>query len=314
MERLIVVVGPTAVGKTKVSIDLARHLSTEIISGDSMLVYRGMNIGTAKPNVSEKQGVVHHLIDIRDPQQEFSVVEFQKQAGDLIHHINSKGRIPILAGGTGLYVRALLEDYQFHPATGSEELRKKFTDLAEVHGSHYLHNLLQTVCPERAAQLHPNDLRRIIRALEVFHLAGQSVTETAASLPGRLCYDALVIGLTMNRSKLYEQINKRVDHMLADGLIDEVKHLVSQGLSLNNQSMQGIGYKEVLLYLNGEIDSQTLAERIKQATRNFAKRQLTWYRKMPYIHWVDCDLFPDYEERMAYIYSLVAGKFPCQVE
>ena len=314
MERLIVIVGPTAIGKTQISIDLARHLHTEIISGDSMLVYRGLNIGTAKPTLEEQQGVTHHLIDIRDPHEEYSVVDFQKQAGEFITKINQKGFIPILAGGTGLYVRALLEGYQFNTTAADEKLRKHFTDLADIHGINYLHNLLYTLCPEKAAKLHPHDRRRIIRALEVFHTEGQGTSEEAACSSGEVCYDALVIGLTMNRSDLYSRINQRVDMMLAAGLVAEVDQLTQLGLTSDHQSMQGIGYKEVLQHLRGDMDQTEMSERIKQVTRNFAKRQQTWYRKMPYIQWINRDDYSDHNSLMEHIYILVAGKFPDTVE
>lgn len=309
MERLIAIVGPTAVGKTKVSIDLAKRLGTEIISGDSMLVYRRLNIGSAKPSKEEQQGIMHYLIDILDPDQEYSVADFQHQASGLITSINQQGRIPVLAGGTGLYVRALLEGYQFNQSAGNELLRKELTDLADAHGSSYLHNLLNESCPEKAMKLHPNDRRRVIRALEVFYAEGKPSSEVTSNQPGQLSYDALVIGLTMKRERLYERINQRVEAMLEAGLIEEVRQLRMEGLNMQYQSMQGIGYKEIMRYLDGEVDKQEAVTAIKQATRNFAKRQLTWYRKMPYIQWIDTEYFSDYPKMMAYIYSLVAGKF-----
>ena len=309
MQRLIAIVGPTSVGKTKVSIDLARHLITDIISGDSMLVYRRLNIGTAKPTLEEQQGILHHLIDIVDPQQEYSVVDFQHQADKLIYTINAQGRIPILAGGTGLYVRALLEGYQFNPTAGDQQMRQELTALAQEKGSAHLHKLLLEVCPDKAAKLHPNDQRRIIRALEVYRTEGQATSEAAVCLPGELRYNTLVIGLSMDRACLYERINQRVDAMIAAGLIEEVRQLIAQGITPAHQSMQGIGYKEVFQYLHGESDLTTTIITIKQATRQFAKRQLTWYRKMSYIQWVKTDTFSDHEKMMAYIYSLVAGKF-----
>ncbi|MDF2929056.1 MAG: tRNA dimethylallyltransferase [Anaerospora sp.] len=309
MERLIVIVGPTAVGKTQVSIDLAKKLNTEIISGDSMLVYRSLNIGTAKPSLVEQQGVPHHLIDILEATEPFSVVDFQQQAGQLIHSINSQGRIPILAGGTGLYVKSLLEGYCFNATAGDEALRQKLENLAKEHDNDYLHNMLAQVCPEKAAKLHPNDVRRVIRALEVYEIEGKTVSETTSCSQGNLLYDAVVIGLSMNRPLLYERINKRVDAMMEQGLISEVQMLLHQGVSPTNQSMQGIGYKEVIHYLKGECDLSTTSENIKKATRHFAKRQLTWYRRMPYINWVEVDSFSEYDKMLAYIYSIIAGRF-----
>jgi tRNA dimethylallyltransferase len=306
MERLIAIIGPTAVGKTKVSIDLALKLDTEIISGDSMLVYKGLDVGTAKPDMVEQQGIKHHLIDILEPDDEFSVVIFQEKAADIVSAINHKDRIPILAGGTGLYVRALLEGYKFSQVSGNEELRDKYSKLAETHGSTYLHELLAKVSPSTAGRLHPNDTRRIIRALEVHHIGGETVSTTKEP---SVLYEALVIGLTMPRDKLYDQINRRVDLMMANGLVDEVRRLLAAGVSANAQAMQGIGYKEIISYLQGDSDLPTAVSRIKQATRHFAKRQLTWYRKMPYIEWVEVDKFDNYNKMMAHIYSKVAGKF-----
>ncbi|MBP2655298.1 MAG: miaA [Firmicutes bacterium] len=307
MNRLIAIIGPTAVGKTKVGIDLADRISTEIISGDSMLIYRGLDIGTAKPDISERRGIIHHLIDIRSANEEFSVVNFQEMAADLIADINAQGRIPIIVGGTGLYVKSLLEGYQFNPVPGNDEIRERLTTLADHHGNDFLHAILAKKLPDVAARLHPNDRRRIIRALEV-HLRGDKVSADAKSSNG-LVYDTAVIGLTMNRSELYSRINQRVDDMISAGLVEEVAVLIKKGISTEAQAMQGIGYKEIALYLNGELELPLAIDKIKQATRNFAKRQLTWFRKMPYIHWVDIGDYDNHNEIMAYIYSYVAGKF-----
>lgn len=308
MERLIVIIGPTAVGKTKISIDLAKRLGTHIISGDSMLVYRGMDVGTAKPDSTERDGVEHHLIDILDPCQEFSVVDFQQYAQKLIAEINGKGLIPILAGGTGLYVRALLEGYQFNQAPSDEKLRQKLVQLAEQHGNQYLHTMLAKVQPETASRLHPNDQRRIIRALEVYYLSGETVSQNKAAA-GKLLYDATVIGLTMDRAALYARINKRVDNMLEQGLLDEVSRLLEQGVSPDCQAMQGIGYKEIVEHLIEGKDLLTAIDQVKQATRNFAKRQLTFYRRMPYITWFNVDEYDNYNNLLETIYKHVAGKF-----
>lgn len=308
MERLIAVIGPTAVGKTRLSIDLGLKLNTEIISGDSMLVYRGMDIGTAKPTLAERKDLPHHLIDILDPAEEYSVVNFQSQATKLIATLNAAGKIPVLAGGTGLYVKALLEGYRFSPATGDEDLRNSLAALAERQGSAGLHARLAEVAPETAARLHPNDLRRVIRALEVHQLSGETVS-TRREASGEPVYDAVVIGLAMDREKLYQRINQRVDAMLSQGLVDEVTQLLASGVSPAAQSMQGIGYKEIAAYCRGETDLPAAVAKTKQATRNFAKRQLTWFRKMPYITWVNVDEFDSYEKMLGYIYSHIAGKF-----
>ncbi|TWH49285.1 tRNA (adenosine(37)-N6)-dimethylallyltransferase MiaA [Sporomusa sp. KB1] len=308
MNRLIVIIGPTAVGKTKISIDLAKKLDTQIISGDSMLVYRGMNIGTAKPDMREREGIVHHLIDILDPDQEFNVVDFQQYAQKLITQINNDNRIPILAGGTGLYVRALLEGYQFNQAPSDEKLRQKLTGLAKQYGNQYLHDLLQQVQPLTAARLHPNDQRRIIRALEVYYLSGETISHEKTAT-NELLFDAVVIGLTMERAALYERINRRVDQMIEQGLVDEVAGLLQQGVPPSCQAMQGIGYKEIVEYLLADQDLVTATDQLKQATRNFAKRQLTFYRRMPYITWYNVDDFEEYNNLLETIYNGIAGKF-----
>jgi tRNA dimethylallyltransferase len=312
MERLIVIIGPTAVGKTKASIDLAKRLDTEIISGDSMLVYKGMDIGTAKPSYAERNGILHHLIDFLEPMQEFSVADFQTIAAKHITAINQQGRIPILAGGTGLYVKALLEGYQFNQTSGDEEFRSRLQRLASKYGNLYIHSMLAKVDPESAGRLHPNNLRRVIRALEVFELGQEHISQEKKD--NELVYDAVVIGLNIERKLLYERINQRVDMMIENGLAKEVMKLLQAGISPECQSMQGIGYKEMVACLKGEINLSTAAENIKKATRHFAKRQLTWYRKMPYTVWYDVQAFTTYEEMVASFYSYIAGKFSLKVE
>lgn len=308
MERLIVIIGPTAVGKTRISIDLAKRLQTQIISGDSMLVYRGLDVGTAKPDSSERSGVVHHLIDILEPWAEFNVVDFQHYAQALITQLNNDGLIPILAGGTGLYVRALLEGYQFNQAPSDEGLRQKLLDLAAQFGNQYLHTLLAQVQPETAARLHPNDQRRVIRALEVHTLSGETVSQAKAA-PNQLLYNAVVIGLTMERAALYERINQRVDIMMQQGLTAEVRRLLGQGITADCQAMQGIGYKEIVEHLAEGGDLLHAVDKVKKATRNFAKRQMTFYRRMPYITWFDVGDRNNYDKTLETIYNHVAGTF-----
>jgi tRNA dimethylallyltransferase len=307
MERLLAIVGPTAAGKTRLAVDLAKKLNGEIISGDSMQVYRGLDIGTAKADAEERQGIPHYLIDILDPQEEFSVVDFRARAASLITEIAGRGHLPILAGGTGLYVKALVEGYDFSAAPGSEAVRQRLEALAESHGNAYLHSLLAEVSPSTAARLHVGDRRRIIRALEVHELEGEEVSRSKAQ---DLVYETLVIGLNMNRPALYERINARVDTMVTAGLAEEVASLLAAGVSPDAQSLQAIGYKQFVAYVRGECDLATATAAVKQATRNFAKRQLTWFRKMPYIDWINIDDFADYTKMLAYIYSKAAGKFP----
>lgn len=306
MEKLIAVVGPTAVGKTKVSIDLARYLRTSIISGDSMLIYRGLDIGTAKPVMTERGGIEHALIDIRDPGEEFSVAEFKQLAGEAIARINAAGKIAVVAGGTGLYIKALLEDYDLPAPPADEELRRRLQQMADERGNADLHSLLAAYDPRKAALLHPNDVRRIIRALEVCLKTSRPLEERSA--PG-LVYNSLVIGLTMPREQLYERINQRVDAMVEQGLPAEVERLLAQGVSPSCQAMQAIGYKQMIGYLTGGCSFDEAVRAVKQATRNFAKRQMTWYRKMPYIQWIDIAHYPEHERLMEHIYNLVAEKF-----
>jgi tRNA dimethylallyltransferase len=309
MENILAIIGPTAVGKTKVSIDLAKKLQSEIISGDSMLVYKNMNIGTAKPSMKERSNICHHLIDILEPEADFSVVNFLELASAQITKINAQKKIPVLAGGTGLYVKALLEGYQFNPTPSDEKLRAQLEDLATEHGNQYLHDMLAKTVPSAAARLHPNDLRRVIRALEVYQLSGDTISQNKLTDQPELLYNTVVIGLTMDRDLLYQRINQRVDIMMKQGLVHEVETLLKNGLPIDCQAMQGIGYKEIVRHLQGETDLITAIDQIKQGTRNFAKRQLTWYRKMPYITWFDVNQFTDYDAMLETFYNVIAGKF-----
>jgi len=286
-ERLIAVLGPTASGKTALSVALAKRLGTEIISGDSMLVYQGFDIGSAKPDEAERCGIRHWLLDILPPDAEFNVTDFQTEASKIITGLNEKGLIPVLAGGTGLYAKALLEGYDFNSFSGDDEYRVSLERLAEEHGKEYVHAMLEKVDPETAARLHVNDFRRVVRALEVWHLGREKISQKKEE--GRLLYDAFVIGLRWERAVLYERINRRVDLMMEQGLVNEVRQLMAAGVSRTAQAMKGIGYKETAAYLDGECSLDEAVYEIKKATRHFAKRQLTWYRKMPYIHWFEAD-------------------------
>ena len=288
-EKLIVILGPTAVGKTDLSIELAQKLNTEIISGDSMLFYKGFDIGSAKPAVAERQGIVHHLVDNLEPWENFNVTDFVAEARRLITDINKRGRIPIIAGGTGLYIKALLEGYEFNETADHSEYRQKMTALAEEKGKEYVHELLAQVNPAAAQEIHANNLRRVIRALEVAHFGGEQISRQKEYGEGDLCYDVYVIGLNRERQGLYQRINQRVELMFAAGLEDEVRKLLSSGVTRDMQAMQGIGYKETAAYLAGEMSRAEAIDLIQKSTRHFAKRQLTWFRKMPYIHWYMAD-------------------------
>lgn len=310
MDKLIVVLGPTAVGKTALAIALAKRLHTEVISGDSMLIYRHMDIGTAKPSPAEQDGVLHHLIDIVEPSESYDVTAFLDVARKKIHELNERGCIPILAGGTGLYIKALLEGYQFNVTPQNEEFRRDMERVIEEHGVEELHRRLAEVQPETAARLHPNDTRRVIRALEVATFGGETVSQEKTDGEARL-YDVAVIGLTSERSLLYERINRRVDDMMEQGLLDEVKSLLARGVSPDAQAMKGIGYKELVAYLDGRCTLDEAVDEIKKGTRHFAKRQFTWYRKMPYIDWYEVTTKEDLVRIEEEIVKKLTGKFFC---
>ncbi|MBR4694944.1 MAG: tRNA (adenosine(37)-N6)-dimethylallyltransferase MiaA [Selenomonadaceae bacterium] len=301
--RLIVILGPTAVGKTELSIKLAGQMGTEIISGDSMLVYRGFDIGSAKPSPDERQGIVHHLIDIREPWESYNVVDFKEEAERIIAELDDGGKLPILAGGTGLYVKSLLEGYRFNERAADEGYRHHLEELAKLHGREHVHAMLAEADPEAAARLHVHDLRRVIRALEVAASGKESISrEKSLEKEGTLVYDAYVIGLRRERQRLYERIDRRVDLMVSQGLFEETRALLDRGVTVDMQAMQGIGYREAAAFLEGRMSREEAVQQIKSSTRHFAKRQFTWYRKMPYIHWYDIDDLSGQE-----LFSLVMG-------
>lgn len=294
LEKLLVLLGPTASGKTALSIQLAHALDTEIISGDSMLVYRDFNIGTAKPTRQEMDGIPHHMVDILPPDASFNLMDFLTQVKGIITQLNQAGKIPLLVGGTGLYIQSLLEGYELNQQQEDSEYRRKLEKLAETKGREYVHAMLAQANQEAAARLHPNDLRRVIRALEVHHLGGSEVSQSKIGHS----YDAYVAGLGWERSQLYDRINQRVDIMLQQGLRQELQKLATAGVPLDCQAMKGIGYKEMLPVIQaGENTPEFVAavEKIKQNSRHFAKRQLTWYRRMSYIHWYQPALYKDTE-------------------
>ena len=303
-ERVLVILGPTATGKSHCAIEIAKKFQGEIISGDSMLVYRDMNIGTAKPTAAELAAVPHHLVNILPPEASFSVVDFKEQAQRLITEINGRGHLPIIAGGTGLYIKALLEDYAFNSVSEDNELRERLTREAQEQGPEALHQRLAQLDAEAAARIHPNNVRRVVRALEAA-LGGEQVNQYGAS---ESPYDALVIGLEMERGALYERINRRVDLMLEAGLEQEVRDLLAHGVSPECQSLQSIGYRQLVWYINGSMDYAQAVDKLKQATRNFAKRQITWYKKMPYIQWLKLDAEANYANVVGRICEMLVEK------
>lgn len=289
-EKLIVILGPTATGKTRLAVSLAKALKTSIVSGDSMLVYRGFDVGSAKPDAQERGGVRHALIDILEPTASFNVTDFQRLAAEEIHEANACGEIPILVGGTGLYLKALLEGYRFNQEPEDGKYRASLETLAKERGKAYVHEMLAQVDAEAAARLHVNDFRRVVRALEVWHSGREKISREKE--PDRLVYDACVFGLRCERGLLYRRIEERVDAMIASGLEAEVRRLLANGVPRDAQAMQGIGYKEMAAYIDGALTLDEAVDEIKKATRHFAKRQITWYKKMPYIHWLDVDKSP----------------------
>ena len=291
MEPVVCIVGPTASGKTALSIALARAFDGEIISADSMQIYRGMDIGTAKPSPAERAGIPHHMLDVADPEEDYSVARYVEEASRAIADIHLRGKLPIVAGGTGLYVDSLLRGMDFAESPGDAVLRRALAERAQREGSGELYAELARVDPEQAARLHINDTKRIIRALEVFYATGERLSEhnrRTREYPAR--YRAAVIGLTYaDRALLYGRIEARVDQMLEDGLVDELRTLLGRGVPESATSMQAIGYKELRPYLAGEKSLAEAAADLKQATRRYAKRQITWFRRNPDIRWFTVD-------------------------
>ncbi|AEH48476.1 tRNA (adenosine(37)-N6)-dimethylallyltransferase MiaA [Parageobacillus thermoglucosidasius] len=306
-EKLVVIIGPTAVGKTKLSIVLAKRLHGEIISGDSMQIYKGMDIGTAKIKPEEREGIPHHLLDIKEPWESFSVVEFQHLARSLIHEISERGRLPIIVGGTGLYIQSVIYDYRFSAAPSDEAYRRQLRQIAEDKGEMALYDMLKAVDPESAARIHPHNIRRVIRALEIYYCTGKTMTEWQQGQTKKLLYDAAIIGLTMKREQLYRRINERVDEMLAEGLLEEAKALYDRGIR-NCQSVQAIGYKELFAYFEGRVSLEEAIEQLKQNSRRYAKRQLTWFRNQMPVQWFDMTDMAKFDEKAEEIFQYVAGK------
>lgn len=306
---LLIIVGPTAVGKTALAVELALRLGGEVISGDSTQVYRGMDIGTAKVRPDEMKGVPHHLIDILRPDEPFSVAEFQTRVDQTISEIRSRGRLPILAGGTGLYVRAIRMAYQFLEGSEADPaLRARLQAEEEKYGVGHLHRRLSEVDPAAAAKLHPNDSRRIIRALEVWERTGTRISETQVAEEAEPRYDDLFIGLNMERGMLYERIDRRVDLMLAEGFVAEVASLMAAyppGLV----SLQTLGYRELIQYRRGLSTFDEAVGLIKRNTRRFAKRQLTWFRRESALRWFEVEPEVGLEPIVAQVEALARSQW-----
>lgn len=294
MEKVLVIVGPTAVGKTALSVELAKKFNGEIISGDSLQIYKKLDIGPAKISTSEMSGIPHHLIDVIEPTDNYSVADFQKAGRQLITEITERGHLPIIAGGTGLYIQSLLYDYQLGAKEEVvSEVRKKYEELAEKIGKKQLWEYLKEKDPLAAEKIHWNNQRKVIRALEVFEVTGYSIM-TPKEKPQCL-YEYCMIGLDTDRKLLYQRIDQRVDQMIAAGLVDEARFVYSLG---EIQASQGIGYKELYPYFKGEITLEEAVEQIKQNSRRYAKRQLTWFRNRLKAQWFDLLKQPKQQEEI----------------
>ncbi len=289
---LIILTGPTAVGKTSLSVQLAKCINGEIISADSMQVYKGMDIGSAKIMPHEMCGVPHHLIDILQPWEEFNVVVFKQKCKECMEGIYERGRIPILAGGTGFYIQAVLRDIDFTENEENTEYRKFLEKLAAEKGAGHLHRMLLEVDPSAAEAIHANNIKRTIRALEYYHLTGERISlHNEREAHKENAYNACYFVLNDERSLLYERIGQRVDEMVQNGLIEEVKSLARKGCTRDMIAMQGLGYKEIIDYLDGRCTLEEAIYIIKRDTRHFAKRQLTWFKREKEVIWVDKPAF-----------------------
>lgn len=305
---LIILTGPTAVGKSALSIQLAKAIGGEIISADSMQVYRKMDIGSAKITKEEMEGIPHHLIDILDPDEEFNVFIFQKKAKEALETIYQNGKIPIVVGGTGFYIQALLYDIKFEEEENSEVRRKLEEELLEK-GAHALHERLALVDPVSAEEIHENNSKRVIRALEFYELTGEMISKHNEEQRQReAAYQSCYFVLTDDRQKIYERIDKRVDVMMDMGLLEEVRALKEQGMKRGMVSMQGLGYKEILDYLDGICTLEDAIETIKKESRHFAKRQLTWFRRERDVIWLDKKEYPSEEQLLQMILKELVQK------
>ncbi|MBM7540648.1 tRNA (adenosine(37)-N6)-dimethylallyltransferase MiaA [Amphibacillus cookii] len=304
-QPVVAIVGPTAVGKTELSVQIAQRFDGEVISGDSMQIYRGMEIATAKVTEEEKAGIPHHMLDIKDPEESFSVAEFQEKVQHYITMITDKGRLPIIAGGTGLYIDAALSDYQFSEQRRDPSYQAKIEASIEQDGIDHVYARLQSIDPIQAAKIHPNNVRRIVRALEVYDRTGQTMSEMQAQQSQTSPYHPILIGLEMDRTLLYQRINERIDHMLTLGLIEEAHYFYKQGLE-NAQSMKAIGYKEFIPYFKGDCDLDEAILLLKRHSRRYAKRQYTWFKNKMKVNWYN--LTPETKEQVfEKIYSDLAG-------
>ena len=282
-KKLLIICGPTASGKTALAVECAKLLDTEIISADSLYIYKNLDIGTAKPTVEERQGIKHHLIDVVSPFEEFSVSDYKKLAEEKIKALHEMGKIPIICGGTGFYINSLLYDLSYGNSCANVEVREEYKRLAEQNGNEFVYEILKVKDPESANKLHANDLKRVIRALEIYH-SGIKKSDIKDEFVKK--YDYVAYSIDFPRETLYKRINERVDAMINEGLIEEVKCLNSMGVDSKNQCMQGIGYKEILDFLNGNLSLNEAIDLIKLNTRHYAKRQITFFKRLEGINYL----------------------------
>lgn len=298
MKKVVVLVGPTAVGKTSLSIELAKVFDAEIISGDSIQVFKGFSIGSGKVTKEEMQGVVHHGIDILEPKDKYSVADFQSMAREKIDEITNKGHLPIIVGGTGLYIKACIYDYMFSKqGEVDESIVKKFEGMSNEE----LFLQLQKVDVEQSKIIHQNNRKRMIRALMIFEMTQTRMSEQIATQEHKPIYDAFIIGCTMDREALYDRINQRVELMVQDGLEDEIRGLINQGVTFEDHAMQGIGYREWQTYFEQAASKEEVIEEIKKHSRQFAKRQYTWFNNQMPVHWVDMNNPEDIVQVMSFV-------------
>lgn len=305
---LVIIVGPTAVGKTTFAIEIAKQLNGEIVSADSMQIYKYMDVGSAKPTKKELAEVRHYLVDEIDPTEVFSAAEYQKLAKKYISNILSSGKTPIICGGTGLYINSLIYDMDFSVQPSQSAFRQKAEEEALEFGLEFVHNKLKSIDLESAGRIHPNNLRKVIRALEVYESSGEVIKEFEKSFIKTKDYDYILIGLTRNREELYNRINERVDLLLQMGLVEELQSLLSMGLTEDCISMKGIGYKEIIGYLQGRYDYTSAVQLVKQNSRRYAKRQLTWFRRYNDIRWFNISEFESNATALSEVISWIKEK------
>lgn len=285
-KKIIAVAGPTASGKTALAVDIAERVGGEVVSCDSMQIYKNMNIGTAKPQKSELRGIPHYMLDFVDPRERYSVADFVKEARSFTDNILERGKIPIFAGGTGLYMDSVLNNIAFADFEGNPQICEELKLFAAEHGNEALHDILKREDSEAASKIHPNNVRRVIRAIEVCRVTGKPFTQVSLEARREPVYDALILGIDVEREVLYERINNRVDKMLEVGLLAEVEQLRESGVGRDTTAMQAIGYKELLDFLENRCSYSEAVEKIKRESRRYAKRQMTWFRRNPDICWV----------------------------